>query len=169
MVEQDCFYCSMTMSRGCARCNYTGSEPPSAEQVREMVSRAEEVIRADEEIAAKEHLVWCQLWTTQDRDRPVNDQLCSLHTTEQKRREFVKTYHKNMPDEPPDVYFSLSRVERYGKIIPPYRCRVDEKTYSRIVHSDIGLWCVTIPANTKEAIALIPPVDFMPFHEGLTG
>lgn len=169
MVEEDCFFCSITMSRGCARCRYTGVEPPTAKQKLEMIERAEKTIREDEESAAQNRLVWCQLWTIHDRDSPADDQLCSLHTTEQKRKEFIKAYHKKMPAHPPTVYYGLSRFQRYGKIIPPYRCRLDEKTYERVVNSGIGMWCVTIPVETQDAVAFIPSDDFMPFHEGLTG
>ena len=110
--------------------------------------------------------VLCQLWATHDIDRPVSHEFCSLHTSEQQRRDFHERYTKSLPQQAPDEYLALACDDNF-KRIPAYRCRVDARTFRRIKNSGIGLWCVTTPAKTIDAIALIPPRDFISLTEGL--
>ncbi len=104
------------------------------------------------------YLLWCFLWTTHSSDRPVSDIACSLHSSLAKGQEFCTNYWRNMPEHAPSTYLAPTGTR--------YLCRVDEKTHRRIVDSDIGLWCVTVPPSTTEALALLPPTDFMSLTEG---
>jgi hypothetical protein len=55
MVQQDCFFCSVTMSKGCARCNWTGFMPLTERETREIVFRAEAVLQTEKPKDATEH------------------------------------------------------------------------------------------------------------------
>jgi hypothetical protein len=110
------------------------------------------------ELTPNGRVLWCLIWETRDADRRESHSACSLHLTEAKGKEFCKRYWSSMPEHAPSNYLSCTGIG--------YECRVDERTYRRIEDSDIGLWCVTIPPRLSDAVALLPPRDFMSLTEG---
>ncbi len=145
---------------------YTPGPPISEEEYQQHVAATEEVLQKYRAHMEARGEVICQVWSIHDVDRPRSHQFCSLHVDDLVRKEFHMRYNETLPETAPDTYYAFARDERY-RLIPAYHCRVDITTYKRIMHSDIGLWCVTIPMDTVEAIALIPPNDLISLTEGI--
>ncbi|MDB5265174.1 MAG: hypothetical protein JWN64_745 [Parcubacteria group bacterium] len=145
---------------------YTYGPPISEEERQRHVAAIEEALQKYREYLEARGEVICQLWSIHDIDRRHSHQFCSLHIDDLKRKDFHKRYNSSLPETAPDTYYAFARDE-HSRLIPTYHCRVDATIYRRIKDSDIGLWCVTIPMDTVEAVALIPPNDFISLTEGL--
>ncbi len=122
----------------------------------------------------EKHQVWCLLWTydvgNEPRKRPEGE-FCSLHTNALWMDAFIAAYWAKMPDPDkgegtPDQYARVAR-DSAGRQVSPYKCTLDPATYERVRNSGHGLWCVTVPPNTVDAVALIPPQDLTSLTEGM--
>jgi len=118
-------------------------------------------------MTAKKNLVWCHLWTIHENSpRKVEGELCSLHPDLRSVEAFVEAYWNEMPTSTmPDIFMAPTRQSdmRTRKVLFP--CVVDDRTHELIVNSPLGLLSATVPQDTRDAVALIPPEDLSSLAE----
>lgn len=120
------------------------------------------------------HQAWCLLWTYEVGNEPQKrpeGEFCSLHTNTLLMEAFIRDYWATMPDPErgegtPEQYARVAK-EASGSQVRPYKCKLDPATYERVKNSGVGLWCVTVPPDTVDAVALIPPQDLISLTEGV--